>query len=298
MINTNGNCINIYSRENCVGQFIRVQTSRFSEHVRNMAGHRWEDDILVDHEKMIVGSIGPCLEKCDPQNWVGMRKDIPTNVTLYSNVGYNGEEDNDQVNLLRPIKLIDPFNISGTEYTYSIPGMQCITIPLLIASIKISGTATTTCVELHGDPSCGGNSVQLRPGYPQLYFLWGWGFHRGQDVATLTQSISLCGYSCPAVTTKPTHKTMTPTTKTTVLEEPVTNQSKFHVHENVNDSQGEEQTLHLPVWAILLIILGILSIMGLAGFAGVYFFPRYRNEHLPSYEVGRAVIYKSQSENL
>ncbi|OXA44908.1 hypothetical protein Fcan01_19938 [Folsomia candida] len=46
-IETNGNCINIYSEENCVGQFVRLQTSRNFRYIDNMAAHRWEDNILA-----------------------------------------------------------------------------------------------------------------------------------------------------------------------------------------------------------------------------------------------------------
>lgn len=57
-----------------------------------MAAHRWDDDVLVANEKMVVTSIGPCLEKCDPQNWAGMRNDILTNVTFYDETDYKGEK--------------------------------------------------------------------------------------------------------------------------------------------------------------------------------------------------------------
>lgn len=33
-------------------------------------------------------------------------------------------------------------------------------------------------VELHENPSCGGNSVELRSGYPYLQDVWWWGLHR------------------------------------------------------------------------------------------------------------------------
>ncbi|OXA45219.1 hypothetical protein Fcan01_20142 [Folsomia candida] len=68
-LETNGNCINIHSRENCTGQFIRLQTIPVLTYVDDIAAHRSEDDILVANENMIIGSIGPCFEKCDPQNW-------------------------------------------------------------------------------------------------------------------------------------------------------------------------------------------------------------------------------------
>lgn len=91
-IDTNGHCNNIYSEENCVGQFIRLHPSLWYQSVLSMAAHRWDDDALVANEKMIVGSIGPCLGKCDPQNWAGMMRDVPTSVTLYYAVDYTGEK--------------------------------------------------------------------------------------------------------------------------------------------------------------------------------------------------------------
>lgn len=91
-IETNENCINIYSRDNCAGKFIRLQTSDVYTNISDMAAHRWDDDVLVANEKMVVTSIGPCLEKCDPQNWAGMRNDILTNVTFYDETDYKGEK--------------------------------------------------------------------------------------------------------------------------------------------------------------------------------------------------------------
>ncbi|XP_035713586.1 uncharacterized protein LOC118438021 [Folsomia candida] len=180
-IQTNGNCINIYPQENCVGQFVRVQTGLNYIYVGNLVGNRLDKNIVVDHEKVIVGSIGPCFEKCDPQNLVGMRKDLSTSVTLHDELYY-----------------------PGSNYTFSISGMQCIKIPSLTrwlrwTSIRISGTATTTCVELHDDATCGGNSVQLRPGYPYLKWIWWWGLFREENSAFLVRSVSLCGNTCPAV---------------------------------------------------------------------------------------------------
>lgn len=91
-IQTNGNCINIYPQENCVGQFVRVQTGLNYIYVGNLVGNRLDKNIVVDHEKVIVGSIGPCFEKCDPQNLVGMRKDLSTSVTLHDELYYPGEK--------------------------------------------------------------------------------------------------------------------------------------------------------------------------------------------------------------
>ncbi|OXA45010.1 hypothetical protein Fcan01_20140 [Folsomia candida] len=282
-IETKGNCINIYSQENCVGQFIRLRTSGYFKYVDDMAAHRWEDDILVANEKMMVTSIGPCLEKCDPQNWAGIRRDIPTNVTFYDQGTYKGAK-----------KYYD----QGSE-KYEVflekPNLGCCPGVFL-------GTATTTCVELHGDLSCGGNSVQLRPGYPNLHGLWWWGFHHGHVPAFYTQSFSLCGNTCPTVmqsfvtkttprTTQPPATTATMTT-TTVLEERVTNQSNLDVHEKESNSQGDEQPSDSPGWDILLIILAILSVLGLVGFGGVYFFQRYRNVHLQSDQERYNVRYK------
>ncbi|OXA45022.1 hypothetical protein Fcan01_19957 [Folsomia candida] len=196
-IRTNGTCINIYSQENCVGQFIRLQTSFGFMYVDNVAAHWRQDGVLVTNENATVASIGPCFEKCDPQNWVGMRRDLSASVTLY-----------------------DKENYEGTNSTFSISGMQCVTIRRYVSlptwdSIKISGTATTTCVELHYDATCGGSSVQLRPGYPNLHDLWHWRFYPIRSFAVFARSVSLCGNSCPAIidklstTAKPT--TTTPT---------------------------------------------------------------------------------------
>lgn len=166
-------------------------------------------------------------------------------------------------------------------------------------SIKMSGTATTTCIELHDGPSCEEESIKLRPGYPYLHTLWMFGFNYGRS-ASYARSVSLCRATCSissATTNETTITTTTavaakPTTKT--LGEPVTNKFKLQV----NNLQEEEQPSHSLVWAIMLIILAILSILGLAGFGGVYFFQRYRTAHLLSYEERCNFIYRSESENL
>lgn len=182
--------------------------------------------------------------------------------------------------------------------------MQCVRTPRPSMkswnSIRISGTATTTCVQLHDDATCGFNSVQLRPGYPHLHDLWHWRFYRGASFAVLARSVSLCGNSCPAVVDKlsTTPKTTTTTrhaTTITTLEEQVTNQSNMHILQKGNNSQ-EEQPPHSPVGAILLIILATLFVLGFSGFVGVYFFRRYRNVHPPSQPERSKVIYKSQAE--
>lgn len=188
------------------------------------------------------------------------------------------------------------------EYTHSISGKQCVPIKstdrgrgesrVWRGSIKISGTASTTCVELHRDATCGGESVLLRPGYPYLHELWLWGFDLGHMSAAQARSMSLCGATCPVVEGKFS------TTVTTVLEEPVTNQSDFQSHEKVCTCQGEEQPWHSPVWAILLIVLVILLVLCLAGFGGFYLFQKYRSARPLSYQERCNVIYKSQSENL
>ncbi|OXA45065.1 hypothetical protein Fcan01_19983 [Folsomia candida] len=280
-IQANGNCINIYSQENCVGQFIRLQTNFGFLYAKYIAAGFDQDFILVTSENMTVASIGPCFEKCDPQNWVGMRKDLSAEVTLYQEK-----------------------NFTGTHSTFSISEMQCVRTPRPSMkswnSIRISGTATTTCVQLHDDATCGFNSVQLRPGYPHLHDLWHWRFYRGASFAVLARSVSLCGNSCPAVVDKlsTTPKTTTTTrhaTTITTLEEQVTNQSNMHILQKGNNSQ-EEQPPHSPVGAILLIILATLFVLGFSGFVGVYFFRRYRNVHPPSQPERSKVIYKSQAE--
>lgn len=88
-IETNQNCISIYSQENCGGKFIRFQSGNWSSHIRNMQAHR---DLLRKNEVLMVASIGPCFDKCDPRNWAGMRSDVPVNVTLFNDRGYTGEE--------------------------------------------------------------------------------------------------------------------------------------------------------------------------------------------------------------
>ncbi|XP_021961566.1 uncharacterized protein LOC110857255 [Folsomia candida] len=274
-IQTYGNCINIYSKENCVGQFVRLQSGAMIQFVYFKAVDSYAYNILDDHEKMMVGSIGPCLEKCDPQNWAGMRSHLSTKFTLYEEADY-----------------------TGIGYTYSISGKACLTTPQVpLESIRFLRTEknTTACVELHDDPKCGGNSVQLRPGYPYLHRIWWWGFHRGQGVAIFAKSVSLCGYSCPTgmnsfstttvikpTTTTPTTTTRTKPTGTTPLEEPVTSQSNLQIHEKASNSQEErpreEQPTDLPVWGMMFIVLAILLI---AVFGGIYFFQRYRNVHPP-----------------
>lgn len=88
----------------------------------------------------------------------------------------------------------------GNSASHTISAMECITIPDLEntwVSIKISGSASSSCVELHDDDSCGGNAVQLRPGYPYLDYLFRWGYYSLGDPAIHPKSVSLCGRSCP-----------------------------------------------------------------------------------------------------
>ncbi|OXA44909.1 hypothetical protein Fcan01_19939 [Folsomia candida] len=152
-----------------------------------------------------------------------MRWDVSTSVTLYD------EED-----------------YEGANYTYSISGTKCITIPKVTwKSIKISGTATTTCVVLHDDATCGGNSVQLRPGYPHLYDLWLWGFRHDQNLAVYARSASLCGNSCPEV---------------------------------IDNFSAVSES------AIVLILLAILFALVVVWFGEVYFFQWYRDAHYPSHQ--------------
>lgn len=78
--------------------------------------------------------------------------------------------------------------------------MDCIALTPLSKSIQLSGTATSTCVELHDDTTCGKNAVQLRPGYPYLSDLWWWGFPEARfGLPVNARSLSFCGYSCPEV---------------------------------------------------------------------------------------------------
>ncbi|XP_035707603.1 uncharacterized protein LOC118435533 [Folsomia candida] len=160
---------------------------------------------MTRNKDIIFGSIWPCLEKCDPQNWLGMERNLSTSVTLYSKSGY-----------------------AGINRTYSISGMECIPTPSVRQweSIKILGNVTTTCVELHEDATCGGYSVQVRPGYPYLSTINWWGFHRQKHPPVDVRSISLCGKNC------------------------------------MNDNS----TSMTPGWAILLILLAILFVLGFGGY--------------------------------
>lgn len=85
-IGTNRNCVNIYLQENCTGEFIRYQEAPPSMVIRFAS--KWEDDISLDDEMVAVSSIGPCFDKCDPRNWVGMRRDVPAKGTLFNGAAY------------------------------------------------------------------------------------------------------------------------------------------------------------------------------------------------------------------
>ncbi|OXA54132.1 hypothetical protein Fcan01_10253 [Folsomia candida] len=207
---------------------------------------------MTRNKDIIFGSIWPCLEKCDPQNWLGMERNLSTSVTLYSKSGYAGKKrflrtsqklnitlfcsHGEQIN-----NLIDLTHIAGINRTYSISGMECIPTPSVRQweSIKILGNVTTTCVELHEDATCGGYSVQVRPGYPYLSTINWWGFHRQKHPPVDVRSISLCGKNC------------------------------------MNDNS----TSMTPGWAILLILLAILFVLG---FGGYMFFSGIEMYSLPT----------------
>lgn len=95
--------------------------------------------------------------------------------------------------------MLLPINPAGDEMTLKVEGDRCFPIsssgPVSTkASIKISGDESS-CIELHDDPSCGGNFTQFRPGYPYLHDLWFWGI-AGNDIAVYATAIAKCGVHC------------------------------------------------------------------------------------------------------
>ncbi|OXA48967.1 hypothetical protein Fcan01_16690 [Folsomia candida] len=242
-IETNGNCVNIYSQENCDGHFVRLQTGFFFTNVRKMTAHRWDNDILVENENITVVSIGPCFDQCDPRNWAGIKRNIPVNVTLFDNVVH-------------------------------------------------SGSPTSSCVELHDDSSCTGNSVQLRPGYPNLHNLWSWGFSDREDYAIRAKSVSFCGHACPPTSPRNLVSPSTMTTSRTRFEAEITNPCHPQIDDGEIRLNEEEQS---PAKIRIFLILAILLIAGFTGWGGAHVFKQYRNSYF-RYSEERMVVYSAKAE--
>ncbi|OXA38786.1 hypothetical protein Fcan01_26505 [Folsomia candida] len=262
-IETNGNCINIYSKENCIGDYIRLQTTVYFTVIQNMSAHRWEGNVLVGNENITVSSIRECFDYCFPWNWHRMREEIPVSVTLYDLENYMGNSTN--------------------STTLTISRNECIPVTPVKTwrSIKIPGTALSSCIQLHADASCGGNSVQLQPGYPNLQDLWWWGFYDGLRPAEMARSVSLCGYTCPdgeifpvptvrsrSLTKSTTPRTIISTTTKNYTTMPTIESKNLHVGDTIINLHGAEQPWNLPMWAVFLIILAILLLSCVSGLGG------------------------------
>ncbi|XP_035711447.1 uncharacterized protein LOC118436895 [Folsomia candida] len=236
-----------------------------------MTAHRWDNDILVENENITVVSIGPCFDQCDPRNWAGIKRNIPVNVTLFDNVVHSG---------------------AGTTYTIS--DMDCIKTPPLVTwgSIQMSGSPTSSCVELHDDSSCTGNSVQLRPGYPNLHNLWSWGFSDREDYAIRAKSVSFCGHACPPTSPRNLVSPSTMTTSRTRFEAEITNPCHPQIDDGEIRLNEEEQS---PAKIRIFLILAILLIAGFTGWGGAHVFKQYRNSYF-RYSEERMVVYSAKAE--
>lgn len=87
-IKLSGNCINIYPRFNCTGWFIRLAIENHVNTFYPSPTFNWVGDELIQKD-LLVGSIGPCFDKCDPQNWLGDGRN-PVSVTLFEQSDFSG----------------------------------------------------------------------------------------------------------------------------------------------------------------------------------------------------------------